>query len=235
MLCVMKPYKHIFFDLDHTLWDFETNSKSTLLEIFETCALRQRGIFNFDQFYQTYQPINDQYWYLYHNHKVTKEELRLGRFRETLSRFNIEDESLVAHIADMYVTQSPHRQALFPHAHEMLTYLSGRYQLHIITNGFKEVQQQKILHSGLQPYFTHTVVSEEVGFQKPSAAIFEHTVKITASQKHECLMVGDNIQTDIDGAMNAGIDAVLFNPKRKWHKAKPTFEVHCLSELSSLL
>lgn len=231
----MKPYKHIFFDLDHTLWDFDTNSKNTIVEIFETFELKQKGIFNFEQFYQTYHPINDQFWYLYHHQKVTKQELRIGRFRETLSRFSIDDEKLAEAIAEFYLTQSPLKQALFPHTHETLTYLQSRYTLHIITNGFKEVQYQKIANAGLQQYFRNTVISEEIGFQKPSKEIFEHTMQLSAAAKNECLMIGDNIQTDIDGAMNAGIDAVLFNPKKKWHKAKPTFEINCLSELSSLL
>ena len=231
----MRDYKHIFFDLDHTLWDFESNSKKTLAEIFDTFQLKQKGIFNFDQFYQTYQPINDQYWYLYHNKKVAKAELRVGRFRETLSRFNIEDEAMAEGIAAMYLNESPKKHILFPNALEILEQLAKRYTLHIITNGFKEVQHQKIENSGLNPFFKTTIISEDIGFQKPQPEIFDYALKIANAEKNNCLMSGDNILTDIEGAMNFGIDAVLFNPQKKWHKAKPTFEINSLNELNSLL
>jgi putative hydrolase of the HAD superfamily len=231
----MKLYKHIFFDLDHTLWDFETNSRKTLEEIYQVFHLQEKGIYHFEQFYQTYLPINDQFWYLYHHQKVSKEELRLGRFRETLSRFNIEDEALTLSVSLYYLQNSPHKNFLFPHAVETLRYLKSKYELHIITNGFKEVQHTKIIHSGLHHYITHTIISEEVGFQKPNPEIFEYAIHLSGAAKYECLMVGDNIQTDIEGALNVGIDSILFNPKKKRHKANPTFEVNCLSQLSVLL
>lgn len=231
----MNDYKHIFFDLDHTLWDFETNSKNTLMELFEQFNLKQAGISNFDHFYQTYIPINDQLWYLYHNKKVSKSNLHIGRFRETLLRFNIDNENLAVQMADNYLTESSKKQALFPQTIETLSYLIKRYTLHIITNGFAEVQNQKINNSGLAPYFAHTIISEIVGFQKPNPQIFDYAMQLSSAQKNECLMVGDNLQTDIAGAANAGIDTVFFNPKKKWHKANPTFEIYSMNELLNLL
>ncbi len=231
----LKDYRNIFFDLDHTLWDFETNSKLALGEMFQTNELKQKGIFDFNQFYQTYRPINDQFWYLYHNGKVTKEELRLGRFRETLSRFSINDEALVRSLAEQYIEISPRKTALFEGAVEVLDYLQSSYHLHIITNGFREVQRVKIENSGLQKFFRHILISEEVGWQKPQAEIFHHALKLAETSPEKSLMIGDSLQTDIAGAQNAGLDSVYFNPKNKWHKGAPTFEIKNLTELKDLL
>jgi putative hydrolase of the HAD superfamily len=231
----VKDYRHIFFDLDHTLWDFETNSKLALAEMFELNQLKQKGIFDFNQFYQTYRPINDQFWYLYHNRKVSKEDLRLGRFRETLSRFSINDEDLINILAQQYIELSPRKTALFEGAVEVLDYLQSNYELHIITNGFPEVQRVKIENSGLQKYFRNVLISEEVGWQKPQPEIFHHAFKLASTSPQNALMIGDSLQTDIEGAQNAGMDSVYFNPKNKWHKGSPTFEIKTLAELKEIL
>lgn len=231
----MKNYRHIFFDLDHTLWDFETNSKLALNELFEINGLKEKGVRDFNQFYQTYRPINDQFWYLYHNHKVSKEELRLGRFRETLTRFSIQDENLVEILAQQYIDISPQKTALFPDTVEVLEYLSSRYDLHIITNGFSEVQRIKITNCGLTDFFKNILISEEIGWQKPQPQIFEHAFKIASTTPHNAVMIGDSLQTDIEGAMNCGMDSVYFNPKNKWHKFAPTFEIRSLLELKDIL
>jgi len=231
----LKNYKHIFFDLDHTLWDFDTNSKLALNEMYELNNLKEKGIYDFNHFYQTYKPINDQFWYLYHNHKVNKEELRLGRFRETLTRFLIDDEDLIEVLAKQYLEISPSKTALIPNAIEVLNHLQSRYEIHVITNGFAEVQRVKIENSGLKDYFKNVLISEEIGFQKPQPEIFHYAFKLAETSPENSLMIGDSLSTDIEGAQNAGMDSVYFNPRNKWHKYNPTFEIRELIELKELL
>ncbi len=230
-----KTYKHIFFDLDHTLWDFETNSKFALQKIFETEKLGEKGIPSFEKFHAKYLPINDRYWALYHNKFISKEEVRSGRFRETLKEFGISDAALTENIAQTYISISPKMTALFPDALEVLKYLQEKYSLHLITNGFAEVQWIKIEHSGLKPFFEHIIISEEVGTQKPHREIFEIAMKRSNTQPAECVMVGDNFSTDITGAKNAGIDQVYFNPKKNGRKSEVTYEITSLIELKQIL
>ena len=132
-------YKHIFFDLDHTLWDFAVNSELALRQIFEENRLDERGIESFEKFHHKYVPINDRYWARYHNGAVSKEKLRHGRFYDTLREFNINNTDLAEIMAESYVTISPKMTALFPDAVEVLKYLQGKYKLHLITNGFAEM------------------------------------------------------------------------------------------------
>jgi putative hydrolase of the HAD superfamily len=230
----MKSYKHIFFDLDHTLWDFETNSKQALAEIFETEKLAEMGI-TLQGFHFKYRPINDRYWARYHNKLATKEQVRLGRFADTLAELGILDEALAERMAKSYIDLSPRMTALFPDAVEVLKYLQSKYALHLITNGFAEVQWIKIENSGLKPFFEHIIISEEVGTQKPDKAIFEILIKRVSSHADECIMIGDNFKTDILGAKNAGIDQVYFNPKNERVREEVTYVVSALNQLKEIL
>ncbi|MCS6818822.1 MAG: YjjG family noncanonical pyrimidine nucleotidase [Chitinophagales bacterium] len=231
----MKKYRHIFFDLDHTLWDFDTNSRQTLREIYEVFSLIDYGIPNPEHFIQTYLPINEQFWRLYYQRRLSKEEVRVGRFRETLSRFNIDNDRLAHALGQYYVEHSPSKTVLFPKVIETLSELYRHYSLHIITNGFKEVQQKKIFHSGLNGFIQHLIISEEVGAQKPQAEIFNHALQLCKATKSECIMIGDNIQTDVEGALRFGLDAVWFNPDQRWSSTKPTFEIRAIHELLNIL
>ncbi len=231
----MKSYKHIFFDLDHTIWDFETNSLKALQQIFSEENLTERGVPSFEQFHVTYKPINDRYWSKYHNGYATKEQVRINRFSETLAEFNVKDAALAERMAQSYVNLSPKMTALFPDAFEILQYLQSRYSLHLITNGFAEVQWIKIENSGLRPFFEHIIISEEVGTQKPDKQIFEIAMNRAFTSAEECLMIGDNFNTDIIGARNAGMDQVYFNPKRNRIKDKVTYVVNSLNELKRFL
>ena len=228
-------YKHIFFDLDHTLWDFDTNSKIVLRVIYEELDLGKYGVPSFDTFHQTYLPINGQYWARYHHKLLPKEELRVGRFRETLRRFKVENETLAETIAHLYTERSPYQTALFPDTIETLDYLSKKYELHLITNGFEEIQGIKIRQSGLEKYFKHIFISEIVGHQKPDERIFLHALEAAGATAAESLMIGDNLQTDIAGARAVGIDQVFFNPNRNKHRDKATYEITELKELRSIL
>lgn len=231
----MKTYKHIFFDLDHTLWDFKTNSFLALKQIFEEDGLAAKGVTSFELFHKKYVPINDRYWARYHNGAATKLQVRNGRFYDTLKEFGLRDTDLAEKMATRYLDISPRLAHLFPDTVEVLKYLQEKYTLHLITNGFAEVQWIKLEHSGLKPFFEHIIISEEVGTQKPEKEIFELAFKRANTSASESLMIGDNFNTDIVGARNAGMDQVFFNPEKKMKREKATYEVSSMMELKSFL
>jgi putative hydrolase of the HAD superfamily len=219
-------YKHIFFDLDHTLWDFEKNSKEALLEIFNELELAKKLECRFDDFFDVYECINHQYWDDYKKGMVTRELLRNGRFVDTLAHFNIYDHFLAQTISEHYILKSPYKKQLFEGALRVLDYLKQKtYVLHIITNGFNEVQFIKLTESGLLPYFKTITTSEHAGSNKPSDRIFEHALEEAGAQKFESVMIGDNIEADIEGAINFGIKAIWFNPKGEKSGSKLEFTV----------
>ena len=231
----MKSYNHIFFDLDHTLWDFDRNSRETLEELFELYSLKNYGIAVFEDFVETYRQVNDQKWDMYRKGLITKADLRATRFHDTLLRFEVNHPELAAEIDHEYILRSPHKTNLFPHALEVLGYLSEKYKLHIITNGFTEVQDIKITQSGLQPFFTYKITSEMAGVNKPDPVIFRHALKMAGAKRTESIMVGDNLEVDIVGARRVGLDQVYFNPDKKPHSEKVTFEIGNLNELRAML
>ncbi|MDB5283189.1 MAG: noncanonical pyrimidine nucleotidase, YjjG family [Bacteroidota bacterium] len=229
-------YKHIFFDLDHTLWDFETNSRRALMQIFDENDLGGKGIPSFEKFHEKYVPINDRYWARYHHGIVSKEQVRHGRFNDTLKAFKIDDTALAEVMAESYVTLSPRNTALFPDAMDVLKYLQEKkYKMHLITNGFAEVQWIKIENSGLRPFFEHIIISEEVGTQKPDKQIFDLAMGRAFTHAEECIMIGDNYNTDIVGAKNAGMDQVFFNPNKNRKREAVTYEITTLTELKGIL
>ena len=231
----MKLYKHIFFDLDHTLWDFETNSKMALHQIYLDQKLAEKGIPIFQNFYNRYVPINDRYWARYHNQLVSKEKLRHGRFYDSLREFGIDNAALAEIMAQSYLDLSPKMTALFADAMQVLQYLQKKYKLHLITNGFAEVQWIKLEHSGLKPFFEHILISEEVGTQKPDKAIFELAILRANTTAEVCIMIGDNYNTDIVGAKSVGMDQVYFNSRKNKKKEQATFEINSLIELMEIL
>lgn len=231
----MKQYKHIFFDLDKTLWDFDKNSLETFSEIFERYDLKKMGVPGLDNFYSVYKSHNQHLWGLYRNGEIEKKVLSVKRFELTLNDFGIFDDELSKKIADDYIHYSPLKTNLYPGTHEILEYLKGKYQLHIITNGFEEVQFRKINASGLDKYFSNVITSEEAGCKKPDPGIFEYALKAANASAKECLMIGDDIEVDIIGARNAGIDQVYFNNKTTNHNEEISFEIGCLTDLKKIL
>jgi putative hydrolase of the HAD superfamily len=231
----MSKYKHIFFDLDHTLWDFETNSRQAIQWIYDEQKLNEFGVTSFEKFHKQYISINDRYWAMYHNQIISKQKLRHGRFYDTLKEFGVADAELAERMAQSYIDISPKMTALFPDALDVLKYLQSKYSLHLITNGFAEVQWVKLEHSGLRPFFEHIIISEEAGTQKPDKAIFEIAMNRAFTHAEECIMIGDNYNTDIVGAKNAGIDQVFFNPKKNRKRDKVTYEISSLIELTEIL
>ncbi len=228
----MKNYKAVFFDLDHTLWDFETNSQEALADLFLRHELPSRGIDDVIEFIKVYKKVNYEMWDDYHHNRISKEQLRYGRFNRTLNAFNIQDTLLAEVLSVQYLELCPVKRNLFPSALDVLQKLKEKYSLHIITNGFKEVQYLKIANSGLAPYFDQIHISEEIGFKKPEPEIFHYAAKLARASQDQCIMIGDNLDTDIAGAVNAGIDHIYFNPTGEIKKSPVVMiEVKNLPEL----
>lgn len=198
--------KHIFFDLDHTLWDFETNSNKTFEFIFE-----RNGVdVDFESFKKVYQPINHRYWKLFREEKVSKSDLRYGRLKEAFDELDYRASDDLIHVLSVdYITYLANNNDLFENAIPVLDYLKERYRMHIITNGFEEVQHRKLNNSKLMPYFDQIITSEKVGVKKPNPKIFEYAMEISGARAHESIMIGDNFEADILGAMNVGMQVVF--------------------------
>ena len=205
----MKNIKHIFFDLDHTLWNFEKNSTLT----FKFLLDKYNITIDLQKFLKVYMPINFSLWNLYRDDKITKEYLRHNRLKSTFEKLNIKiDSGLIDEISNDYVKHLPDNNFLLPNAIPVLDYLFQKYTLHIITNGFTEVQNTKILNSNLNKYFSCIIDSETVGVKKPHSKIFNYAYNISkAAYKNECLMIGDNYQADVMGALNYGFKAIHLN------------------------
>ncbi len=230
----MKKYKHLFFDLDHTLWDFARNSKETLYDAYLSFELEKLGII-WEQFIHEYWVINDALWDDYRKGRVTKLELRYNRFTFTLKHFGIDNKALAHQIADFYVEHSPQKPNVFPNTHETLNYLKNKYKMHIITNGFEEVQFIKLEKSNLAQYFEEVITSENAGQKKPHPTIFDFALNLTGAKKEESLMIGDNLEADILGAQQFGIDQVYFNPEKASHQVSVTHEISDLKQLIPIL
>ena len=199
---------HIFFDLDHTLWDFEKNSALTFQKILPEADVDLVH----EQFINTYIPINAKYWKLYREEKVSKAALRYARLKETFHvlKYEISDEK-VNYLAKEYILQLPNFNHLFDGTLELLDYLKEKYTLHIITNGFEEVQTLKMKKSKIFHYFTEVITSESVGVKKPNPKVFLHAMRKAGSSPKESLMIGDNIEADIQGALATGMKAIHCN------------------------
>lgn len=229
-----KNYRHLFFDLDHTLWDFERNSHETLRDLFDELQLQSQGIADFELFIERYEFHNKYCWIQYRNGRMKKEEVRVNRFIYALADFQIERKDIVYTLSDLYIQRSPEKRNLIEGATEVLEALRPAYQLHIITNGFEEVQFRKLRNTGLLPYFDKIVTSERAGALKPSPRIFEFALESASASCSESVYIGDNLEADMLGARNAGLDQVYFNPEARPHGEKLTYEVQSLSGLISI-
>ncbi len=225
------PQFQLFFDLDRTLWDFETNSKKALDFIFHKHELDKK-VDHFIQFHHHYQRINADLWKKYGKGKITKEALQSERFKLTLEKLNISDDALAEKLGDDYIHFSPYQTTLLPNAITTLEKLQQLgYKMHIITNGFKEAQHIKLENSGLRNFFDLILCSEEVGVTKPNRAIFEYALKQTNGKPNNSVMIGDDFHTDIIGALNAGWQAIHFDPEEKYTSNGTVIRVRDLSEI----
>lgn len=200
----------VFFDLDHTLWDFEKNSALAMQQVFE----EENVALSCDEFLQIYSPINFDYWERYRNDEITQQQLRYGRLRDSFDAmsFTIDDKAIDV-VSEKYIRYLPIYNHLFDGAIDLLEYLSPKYKLHIITNGFHEVQNRKLTNSGIFKYFQTITNSENAGFKKPNPIIFEYALSLAKATKEHSVMIGDCIDADVRGAMNFGMDAILFCSK----------------------
>lgn len=232
-------YKHLFFDLDHTLWDFEANSRQTLEELYQSLNLKEKGIHDFDLFHKNYLAHNDKLWDRYRNGYIKVDELRWKRMWLALLDFKIADEKLAREMGTIFLDLLPTRKLLFPYTIEILNYLAEKnYQLHLITNGFEKTQHGKLKSSGLDKYFLKVITSEGSNSLKPHKEIFEYAFQRTGASPSESIMIGDTIEVDILGAVNAGIDQVHVNHLTKEvelvNGKAPTYTVYSLKELESI-
>lgn len=228
-------YKYIFFDLDRTLWDFDSSSKMAFHDIYNKYELQQLGINSVESFFEAYTIHNNELWAKYRVGGIEKELLRSLRFQLTLQDFGINDKEMAEHLGEDYLEIMPLKVGLFPNAIEILDYLKPKYHIHLITNGFSEVQAAKLNVSGLDKYFGVVVTSEEAGFKKPDARIFNFALKEAGAGTEESLMVGDDREVDIEGAKNIGMDQVLFDPDGKYEKNGSTYYIRDLLELKGIL
>jgi len=231
----MKTYRHLFFDLDRTLWDFDAAAEVAFERIYEQYNLKSLGIPSAHEFHEVYHPLNERLWELYREDKITKADLNRTRFLKPLEHYGIHDVELADHLSEDYVYWSPRIVRLVPGTMELLEYLKPKYHLHLITNGFEEVQDTKLTLSGMKPYFETLTVSEEVGVKKPNPEIFQYALNKAHATAKESLMIGDEMAVDIDGARAAGIDTVLFNPRGEKIEGTRTFEVRNLQEIKQIL
>ena len=218
----------IFFDLDHTLWDFQKNSALT----FDFLLKKYQINIDLNKFLNIYIPINFSYWKLYRDEKITKEFLRYNRLKSSFDKLNIRlSDDVINKIADDYVISLPVNNFLIKDTILVLDYLRNKYRLHIITNGFTEVQNKKIVNSKIKKYFYSIIDSETVGVKKPNIKIFDYALKVSGARSKNSLMIGDNLEADILGALNAGFHAIHFNNNNE------TPHEHCLilNELKSLM
>ncbi|MGC3944876.1 MAG: YjjG family noncanonical pyrimidine nucleotidase [Chryseolinea sp.] len=230
-----KKYCTVFFDLDHTLWDYETNSRATLTELHAVYGLGAKGIPEVELFLDQFRTVNNELWDLFDTGRIASDVIRKERFRRILGHFGVEDEKLDRDLSGDYLDQCPRKGQLMPYATEVLDYLAGRYRLTIITNGFDEIQQLKLAAGNLHRYFDHIITSQKAGHRKPAREIFEFALRHNGTQCHEAIMIGDNLITDIGGARSANIDAVFFNAEQRIHNEVLDFEITSLRELKSIL
>jgi putative hydrolase of the HAD superfamily len=229
-------YKDLFFDLDHTLWDFETNSKETIQELYTTHSLAELGIVDFDGFYSTYSAHNHRLWDRYTKGFIKQEELRWKRVYLSLLDFKVANEPLAKEMSQAYLEILPNKKHLFPYTIEILEYLKQKeYKMHLITNGFESVQFKKIKNSGLQDYFIEVITSEASNSLKPQKEIFEYALKNAKASVEKSIMIGDNEFADIQGGINIGMDTVFVNHIQAIPTIPATYTITHLKELETIL
>ena len=221
-------YSHLLFDLDHTLWDFDSNCILTLKELYIEYNLQSKNI-NLDLFCSRFIQINTEVWHLYDQNKISKEALREYRFKKLLETFNIKDGSLSYELETNYLDRCPKKGILMPHALDILNHTKTNFQLCLITNGFQKTQEEKVNYSDLRKFNLQMFTSESTGFKKPNKEYFEAVLRELAIDRNKCLVIGDNPHTDIQGAKNAGIDCLWINSQSYKKTIQSTYYVKNLA------
>ena len=229
-------YRHLFFDLDHTLWDFDANAMETLADVYKELDLRSAGVDDFDLFCKHYLHHNAILWDRYHHGYISGEDLKWKRMWRTLLEFKNGSEELARKMSGYFMEVLPTKQNLFPYTHEILCHLKEKeYKLHLITNGFEKTQWRKLDNSKLGHYFEEVITSEGSNSVKPNKEIFEYALRITGAELTHSIMIGDNLDADIKGAINAGMDSIFVNHiKGDLKGIQPTYVIHHLQELEEI-
>ena len=231
-----EKYRHLFFDLDHTLWDFDTNAKEALGELYEHFNLKEIVISPFHDFYTTYLHHNAIIWDRYHKGFITADELKWKRMQRTLLDFKIGNEVLAKEMSIKFLEILPTKKRLFEYTTEILDYLVNKnYKLHLLTNGFEKTQWSKITNSNIAKYFTNVITSEISSSIKPSKEMFDYAINKAGAALHESIMIGDNLDADIQGAINAGMDSIFVNHINAVTTINPTYTIYHLKELEDIL
>ena len=234
-LHILKKYKHLFFDLDHTLWDFEKNTSEAIKEVFKLFNLSALSLFTFSDFMKKFHEVNGFLWDKFNHGQIDKQELRDNRFKLILNQLGWTENDIPKGISEKYLELAPVKQDVIPFTHEILKYLKPKYNLHIISNGFDDIQHLKLKSSNIHHYFKKIVTSDSSGHRKPQKGIFDYAMNEAGANKENAIMIGDNLETDIIGAQNAAMDHIYFNPNKVKHKYKVTFEIDSLKQIMNIL
>ena len=232
----MRKYEHLFFDLDHTLWDFDANAKVAMNELYNEFQLDKLIHNDFALFYEKYLFHNKLLWERYQHGFISADELKWKRMWRTLLEFKIGDESFSRLMSARFLEILPSKEKIFPHTIELLTYLQkNKYTLHLITNGFEKTQWRKIKNSKIDHFFTHVITSESSNSMKPEKEIFQYAIDKANASIDNSLMIGDNIEADIKGALNFGMDCIFVNHANTPTNVDATYTIYHLKEIESIL
>lgn len=228
-------YTHLFFDLDHTLWDFDRNSAECIAELFDTFRLADVGIASAEEFSRHFIAINRKLWADYDRNLIEHSYIRQHRFPMVFRSLGVDESAIQADLNAEYLKLLPCKPHLLESAREILDHLQGRYVMHIITNGFAEIQAVKMDSSEIAHYFTHVITSEKANAKKPDPLVFQYAMDVSGTTAAESLMIGDNYEADILGAKSVGMDTVFYNPQGVVVDDKPTYNIRHWNELMAIL
>ncbi|GAB3983615.1 YjjG family noncanonical pyrimidine nucleotidase [Spirosoma terrae] len=228
-------YKHLFFDLDHTLWDFDRNSAESIAELYETFNLADVGIPSAEAFSHHFITINRKLWADYDKNLIEHSYIRQHRFPLVFQSLGVDESAVHADLNVEYLRLLPRKPHLLDSAREVLDYLKGRYTMHIITNGFAEIQAIKLDSSEIAHYFTHVITSETASAKKPNPLVFQYAMEISGTNVSESIMIGDNYEADILGAKSVNMDTVFYNPQGVLVEDQPTYDIRHWKELMAIL
>ena len=231
----MRKHNHIIFDLDHTLWDFDANCKIALEELYISHELGKLNLFEVDKLIAAYKKVNTDLWNAHHRGLETKETIRTKRFAYTFDALGVNQKYIPPTLDKEFIALCPTKGQLIAGAKELLDYLATNYQLHILSNGFKESQYIKLEYAGISQYFTHVVLAEECGMTKPNKDIFDFVLEKAGATSSNSIMIGDDLLADVLGAKNAGLDHVYYNRYSEPHTQQIMYEINDLLELKEIL
>lgn len=228
--------RHIFFDLDNTLWDHNKNARLTLEELFEDHKIQESFAIPFNDFYEVYHEINEDLWIKIRDGIIDKDYLRKHRFYDTFLKFNLDDFELSQTFEHQFLDEIVKYNELVPSSLDILEYLKKKgYTIHIISNGFRDVTHRKVEESGIKAYITTITSADDVGVRKPNPKVFNYAINLAKATKQESIIIGDDWVADIKGAKDFGIDAIYFNPLNEFSVTSEITTIKKLEELSQYL